>query len=107
MDAERKAEMEDSVGDLMVNIRRRAEFALGQIEMKRDLSWYSIAAAAREAGENPLAMWRAMRYWEGRNPTVKTFARLADCLGVDLQWLLGGGMDKVVWKGEATWRSNQ
>ena len=99
MNAERKAEMEDSVGDLMVNIRRRAELALGQIERERDLSWYSIAAAAREAGENPLAMWRALRYWERRNPTMKTFARLANCLGVDLEWLLGGGMDKVVWKG--------
>jgi hypothetical protein len=98
MDETRKTSLNEDVGRLMIDVKRRAERALGLIEQHRDLSWYSISAAARERGESPLAMWRVLRYWERRNPTLNTIARLADVLGVDVQWLLGGNIDSVVWK---------
>jgi hypothetical protein len=97
MNSGREEIIDDSIFCLLTDVKRRTERALTTIEELRDLTYYSISDAAKERGESPLAMWRALRYWERKNPTTTTLARLADVLGVDLQWLLGGNINSIVW----------
>jgi transcriptional regulator with XRE-family HTH domain len=87
MDAGRRFSEDTQIVQILSDMESRVNAALRLRQAREDLTHYRLVDACRTHNECPRAMARVTRR---DNPTIRSLVRLANVLGVDLDWLLFG-----------------
>jgi len=95
MRIEQEDKLIQNMRDLQWMMVDRQSAALLSHRSRNKLSRYALSDACREKDENPRSMHRVT---QRDNPTLKSISRLANVLGVKLEWLLAGDLQEIQWE---------